>query len=179
MYKLMYYCKYCKFLQNKKTCSSVWVKSQKLCHKPHYLSFLLGHGRGSLWPSSLKALKYFKVCLSDRIPFNPKRCTYLDTPSALMAHYKIVHYCIQYMYFPKIVCKFWALPVTERYEIWQHHFSSWLQGRELTQKIHEIHKIPAFPPPERNEIWTTSIHLWPRTSDLTKLKQKDINFTTS
>ena len=62
-------------------------KSQKLCHKPHYLSFLLGHGSGSLWPSSLKALKYLKVCLSNSTLLNPKDALIQTHP----VHYKIVH----------------------------------------------------------------------------------------
>ena len=100
----------------------------------HYLSLCLGHGRGSLWPSSLKNFKIPKVCLSDSIPLNPKRHTCLDAPSVPVAHYEIVHYLLHLTHvFSNFSHEFWAFPVTERHKILHHHFSSWLQSRESTQ----------------------------------------------
>ena len=44
------------------------------------------------------------------------------------------------------------------------------------QKIHEKHEIPAFPAPKRNEIWTPPDYLQPRTCELAKSMQNDMNF---
>ena len=67
--------------------------------------FFLGMVRGSLHPFSLKALKYLKVCLSDSIPLNPKDALFRHN-QCTGGTLQIVHYCIQYMYFPKFSANF-------------------------------------------------------------------------
>ena len=145
--KLYTYSKKKKNKKQKMTCTSVWVKIPKLCHKmPRYLSFSLGKGR-----ESLRLKPYEKLSLQVHFLTCSPACTKLDKASTM--HLKIA----QNVYFSREFCTF---PVTEGNEI-QHLYSFATPTRKLTHNTNFANsKIIRHFRPENPQNWT----------------QKDMNF---
>ena len=114
---------YYKFQKKKKKMTCTLVKIKSYATIPLSISFL-GHERGSLWPSSLKTLKYSKCTSLIAFHLSLKTHLFRCTKCAYVA----LQNCPQITAFNtcilQIFHKFQAFPVTERHEILHHHFSS-------------------------------------------------------
>ena len=112
--------------------------------QPHYLSLFLGQGRGSLLPSSLKALKYSKCAPLSDLSINPVTHLFQHTQCICGA----LQNCPLFLHWIHVFSHFfpWILSFSSNRKVQNSapsfHFAT--PGREFTQKSTQSTKFQHF-----------------------------------